>query len=50
MLCTANCSNVSKGFLARESILNLFNSVQMVIMFVLFVEFPQNMTCVPLEF
>jgi hypothetical protein len=45
MLCTANCSNVSKGFLAREGILNVFNSVQMVNMFLLSVGFPQNMTC-----
>jgi len=49
MLCTANCSSVSKGLLAREGVLNLFNSVQMVNMFFLFVEFLQNMTCVPLE-
>ena len=48
MLCTANCSNVSKGFLAREGILNVFNSVQMVNMFLLSVGFPQNMTCITL--
>ena len=49
MLCTANCINVSKGILARDGILNLFNSVQMVNIFLLFVGFPQNMTCITLE-
>ena len=46
MLCTESDSNESKSFLAGRHILNLFNSVQMVSMFLLSVGFPQNMTCI----